>query len=141
MMDRKNKPVTTVKGSTTLIAADAVVTGDIKFVGNLDVEGKVVGSITAEPGQEALLRIVAGGAVEGEVRVPSAMVNGTVRGDLYVSERLELAEKAEVQGDVYYNLIEMAVGCKVNGGLRHSLPAADDLSAKRIQRAAETPTA
>jgi cytoskeletal protein CcmA (bactofilin family) len=140
MMDRKSKPVATVKGSTTLIAADAVVTGDIKFVGNLDIEGKVVGSITAEPGHEALLRIVAGGTVEGEVRVPSAMVNGTVRGDLYVSERLELAEKAEVQGDVYYNLIEMAVGCKVNGGLRHSLPVADDLSAKRIQRATETPT-
>ena len=51
---------------------------------------------------------------------------------------LELAERAVVDGDVYYNLIEMAVGAKVNGGLRHTSNVADDLAAKREARAAET---
>ncbi len=138
MRGRKDKPLTAVQGSTTLIARDAVVTGDIQFAGNLDVEGKVVGSIVAEPGKEAMLRVVEGGRVEGEIRVPSAMINGRVTGDLHSSERLELAEKAEIDGDVYYHLIEMAVGCRVNGGLRHVSPITDDLAMKREQRATET---
>ncbi len=138
MRGRKDKPLTAVQGSTTLIAKDAVVTGDIQFAGNLDVEGKVVGSIVAEPGKEAMLRVVEGGRVEGEIRVPSAMINGRVTGDLHSSERLELAEKAEIDGDVYYHLIEMTVGCRVNGGLRHVSPATDDLAMKREQRATET---
>lgn len=140
MRGRKDKPLTAVSGSTTLIARDATVTGDIQFSGNLDIEGKVVGSIVAEPGKEAMLRVVEGGRVEGEVRVPSAVVNGKVCGDIHCTERLELADKAEVDGDVYYHLIEMSVGCRVNGGLRHVSPIADDLAAKREQRAKEDVT-
>ena len=101
MMGRKDKPLTTVQGVTTLIARDAVVTGDIQFSGNLDVEGKVNGSIVAQEGKEAMLRIMEGGEVAGEIRVPSAVINGAVKGDIHSSERLELAEKAEVDGDVY----------------------------------------
>jgi len=134
MMGRKDKPLTSVTGSITLIAKDAVVRGDIEFSGNLDVEGKVVGSISAAEGKEAMLRVVEGGVVEGEVRVPSIVINGKVAGDVHSSGRLELAQKAEVDGDVYYHLIEMTVGCRVNGGLRHVSPVSDDLAAKREQR-------
>ena len=52
--------------------------------------------------------------------------------------RLELAEQAVIEGDVYYNLIEMSVGAKVNGGMRHSSNVADDLAAKREAKAAES---
>jgi cytoskeletal protein CcmA (bactofilin family) len=136
MLGRKEQqPLTAVQGSTTLIAKETTITGDIVFSGNLDVEGRVVGSIVAESGKEAMLRVVDGGAVEGEIRVPLAMVNGKVAGDIHASGRLELAEKAEVDGDVYYHLIEMAVGCKVNGGLRHVAPVSDDLAAKREAKA------
>ena len=137
MMGRKDKPLTTVQGSTTLIARDAVVTGDIQFSGNLDVEGKVNGSIVAQEGKEAMLRIMEGGDVSGEIRVPSAVINGAVKGDIHSSERLELAEKAEVDGDVYYHLIEMAVGCRANGGLRHVSAKIDDLASQREKRQAE----
>ena len=55
MMGRKeSRPLTSVQGSTTLIASDAVVTGDISFSGNLDVEGRVVGSITSAEGKESM---------------------------------------------------------------------------------------
>lgn len=135
MRGLRDKPLAAVQGSTTLIAKQATVTGDIQFSSNLDIEGRVVGAISVEPGKEAMLHIVEGGCVEGEIRVPSAVVNGKVTGDIHVTGRLVLAEKAEVDGDVYYNLIEMAVGCKVNGGLRHVAPKADDLAAKREERA------
>jgi len=139
MRNRKEAVVTSSSsGRTTLISPGTTVRGDITFTGHLDIEGTVAGSIQAEPGQEAILRIVEGGKVEGEVKVPHAMINGKVEGDIHATERLELAERAVVDGDVYYNLIEMAVGAKVNGGLRHTSNVADDLAAKREARAAET---
>jgi len=123
-------------GSTTLISSDTTIKGDISFTGQLDVEGTVVGSIQATSG-DAVLRVVSGGCVAGEMKVPHATVNGKVEGDIHSSERLILSEQAVVDGDVYYNLIEMAVGAKVNGGLRHSSNVADDLAAKREAKAAE----
>ena len=97
MMGRKeSRPLTSVQGSTTLVASDAVVTGDISFSGNLDVEGRVVGSITSAEGKESMLRVMEGGHVEGSIHVPSAMVNGAVKGDIHSAERLELSAKAEV---------------------------------------------
>lgn len=138
MMGRKeSRPLTSVQGSTTLIAPDAVVTGDISFAGNLDIEGRVAGSITSADGKESMLRVMEGGHVEGSINVPSAMVNGSVKGDIHSAERLELASNAEVDGDVYYNLIEMAVGCKVNGGLRHVSAQVEDLATQREKRLAE----
>ena len=126
-------------GRTTLISPGTTVKGDITFTGHLDIEGEVSGSIQAAAGQEAILRIVEGGKVAGEVKVPHAMINGNVEGDIHATERLELAEQAVVDGDVYYNLIEMAVGAKVNGGLRHTSNVTDDLAVKREAKAVETP--
>ena len=126
-------------GRTTLISPGTTVKGDITFTGHLDIEGEVSGSIQASAGQEAILRIVEGGKVAGEVKVPHAMINGNVEGDIHATERLELAERAIVDGDVYYNLIEMAVGAKVNGGLRYTSNVTDDLAVKREAKAVETP--
>lgn len=137
MRSRRETLVTSPSsGSTTLISSETTITGDISFTGQLDVEGTVVGSIQATSG-DAVLRVVSGGRVAGEIKVPHATVNGKVEGDVHSSERLVLSEQAIVDGDVYYNLIEMAAGAKVNGGLRHSSNVADDLAAKREAKAAE----
>lgn len=130
MGKKESQPLTSVNGSTTLIARETTVTGDIVFSGNLDVEGRVVGSIVAEVGKDAMLTVVEGASVEGEIRVPLATVYGKVIGDIHSSDRLELAGRAEVDGDVYYNLIGMAVGCKVNGGLRNVVPSSDGVATK-----------
>jgi len=127
-------------GSTTLISSETTITGDISFTGQLDVEGTVIGSIQAASA-DATLRVVSGGRVAGEIKVPHATVNGKVEGDVHSSERLVLSERAVVDGDVYYNLIEMSAGAKVNGGLRHSSNVADDLAAKREAKVAEATTA
>ena len=124
-------------GGTTLISSETTVKGDITFTGQLDVEGTIEGSIQAGSG-DAVLRVVSGGRVSGEIKVAHATVNGKIEGDIHSSERLVLAEQAVIDGDVYYNLIEMSVGAKVNGGMRHSSSVADDLAAKREAKAAES---
>jgi len=138
MRNRKDTMATgAASGGTTLISSETTIKGDITFTGQLDVEGTVEGSIQAGSG-DAVLRVVSGGRVSGEIKVAHATVNGKIEGDIHSSERLVLAEQAVVDGDVYYNLIEMAVGAKVNGGLRHSSNVADDLAAKREAKASES---
>lgn len=114
-----SKKTVSVPGGTTLISHETVIVGDVHFCGNLDVEGLVQGNIIAQSGKEALLRIVGKGRVEGEIRVPSVIINGAVQGNVYSSKHLELASKSRVQGNVFYTLVEMAAGAEVNGSLAH----------------------
>lgn len=102
----------------SLIGQQTQINGDIEFAGGLHVDGKTKGNVVAtEVG--SLLTVSDQGSVEGEVRVPNVILNGLVVGDVYASERIELASQARVQGNVYYNLIEMAIGAEVNGKLVH----------------------
>lgn len=105
---------------TTLISSKAEVVGDIKLSGGLHIDGKVTGNIVAEPGSGAVVRISDKGVVKGEIRAPHIIVNGEVHGDVYSFEHVELAKKAAVFGDVYYAMMEMVMGARVNGKLLHS---------------------
>ncbi|GAB3281794.1 bactofilin family protein [Parahaliea aestuarii] len=111
--------------ATTLVSRDTLITGDIHFSGMLDIEGTVHGNIIARPDSDALVRVIDGGCVEGEIRSPVVIVNGEVRGNVHASLHIELAPRARVSGDVYYALIEMAAGCAVNGQLVHTAALAD----------------
>jgi cytoskeletal protein CcmA (bactofilin family) len=51
--------------------------------------------------------------------VPHILLNGTVKGDVRATERVELGPKARVIGNVQYKLIEMSIGAEVNGKLIH----------------------
>ncbi len=106
-------------GKTTLISEDTVVIGDIRFTGDLEVEGLVRGNVIAEADSAAIVRIVGKGCVEGEIRAPDIVINGEVRGDVYSARQLELAPKARVTGNVFYTTVEMAAGAEVNGSLTH----------------------
>jgi cytoskeletal protein CcmA (bactofilin family) len=55
--------------------------------------------------------------VTGHVTVPHIITNGSIKGNVRAAERIELQSKAEISGDVYYKVIEMALGAVVNGNL------------------------
>jgi cytoskeletal protein CcmA (bactofilin family) len=131
MLGSKDKVGFGSSSNTTLISRDTEVVGDIKFSGNLDIEGVVRGNITALSGKDAVVRVVDKGRVEGEIRAPSVIINGVIVGDVYSAKHLELAAKAKVEGNVHYNQVEMAIGAEVNGSLKHSIdqPAAEPAAA------------
>ena len=112
-----------VGGTTTLIARDTTLVGDVHFSGCLEIEGLVQGNIIADPGKDAVVRVVDKGRVEGEVRAPTVIINGLVEGDVFSTKHLELAPKGRVHGNVHYVLLEMAAGSEVNGSLTHSVAA------------------
>ena len=103
--------------STTLISKDSEIIGDIKFSGDLEVQGIVRGNIHASSDSKATVRIVEGGLIEGEIHSPKVIINGEVKGDVHCSDHVELAAKASVDGNVHYNLIEMVKGAQLNGNL------------------------
>ncbi len=103
----------------TVIGEQTRLEGDIRFTGGLHVDGTVKGNIIAEPGSDNVLTVSEKGHIEGDVQVPNLVLNGAVEGDVHASERVELASHAKVTGNVYYNLIEMAMGAEVNGNLVH----------------------
>lgn len=114
---RKNKKTTRMD---TLVGPQSEVVGDIKFSGGLHVEGTIKGNVIAENDGRSLVQLTESGTIEGEIRVPFVVLNGVVIGDVHGGEHVELASKARVAGNVYYNLIEMAVGAEVNGKLVHT---------------------
>ncbi|MEO1575823.1 MAG: polymer-forming cytoskeletal protein, partial [Pseudomonadota bacterium] len=83
------------------------------------VDGYIKGNIQAEPNSTSVLSIAEQGVVEGSVSVPHVVLNGTVKGDVSARERVELGTTARVIGNVFYNLIEMAIGAEINGKLIH----------------------
>lgn len=102
----------------TLVGRHTKVQGDLKFTGGLHVEGCIEGNVIAED-EDSILILSEAGLIKGEVRVPNMVLNGSVEGDVHASNRVELATKSRVTGNVYYNLIEMAIGAEVNGSLVH----------------------
>lgn len=103
----------------TLVGTAMEIQGDLIFSGGLHVDGKIVGNVIAEGDSHSMLILSDQGQIEGEVRVPFVVLNGQVIGDVYASERVELSRHGQVKGNVYYNLLEMAMGAEVNGNLVH----------------------
>lgn len=119
----------------TLIGQGTVISGDLVFSGGLHVDGTINGNVSVEEGSTALLILSESGRIEGEVTVPNMVLNGEIEGDVFSSARVELAAKSRIKGSVYYNLIEMAIGAEVNGGLVHK-PQGSELP-KRLEDKSE----
>ncbi len=116
---------------TSLIARGTVIRGDLRFSGALHLDGSIEGTVLAE-GDDAMFTLSEHGQVHGEIRVPHAVINGHVTGDVHVSARLELAPNARIDGDLRYHTLEMAAGAQVNGRIsrqaeesQRELPAPD----------------
>jgi cytoskeletal protein CcmA (bactofilin family) len=105
----------------TLIGQHSEVIGDIRFTGGLHVDGTIKGNVIAANDGRSILSLSDQGTIEGEVKAPYVIINGVVIGDVHGGEHVELSAKARVTGNVYYNLIEMAVGAEVNGKLVHTM--------------------
>lgn len=103
-------------GKTTIIAQDAEITGDMRFSGAVQVDGRVIGNIQAE---EGLVRVSEHGYVEGVIKAPNVLINGQVNGDVFAFEHLELDAKARISGDMHYRFMEMVLGAQISGQLNY----------------------
>lgn len=116
-MNKRNseKPTNSID---TLIGANTEIKGDVSFTGGLRIDGKVSGNILTPNDEGSCTLVLSDNAVvTGNVTVPHLIINGTIQGNVSSTESIELQPKAEIIGDVYYKMIEMALGASVNGNL------------------------
>lgn len=113
----------------TLISTKTTVVGDITVTGGLHIDGVVRGNLIADLESNATIRISESGQVAGQISAPNIIINGSVQGDVFASSYLELAGKARIKGDVYYERMEMVLGAQINGQIHHR-DAANNASVK-----------
>ncbi len=113
MFGRGSKSTTPID---ILIGKTARIRGDIDFSGGLHLDGRVTGSVRGADGA-SLLTVSEQGRIEGSVDATNVVLNGIVTGDIRASERLVLGPRSKVQGDVYYGIIEAALGAEIQGRL------------------------
>jgi cytoskeletal protein CcmA (bactofilin family) len=106
----------------TLIGKAARVHGDVEFQGGLHLDGQVRGSVRADAARDSTLSVSESGAIEGDVEVPNVVLNGRVKGDIHATERVVLGATAQVEGNVYYGVIEMTLGAQIIGKLVRLAP-------------------
>ena len=104
------------KGSSTLIEVGTLIKGEIIFDNELFVMGEVNGDLNSDSDLAKLI-VSKTGKVQGEIRVPNVVVNGTILGNVFASGNLEITGTARILGDLHYTTIEIQAGSLITGRL------------------------
>ncbi len=79
-----------------LLSKGVSIKGSVKFINQLLIDGEVEGTINS-PGT---LTIGQHAHINGEIRVKSIKVQGTVEGNIFATERCELQAGSTLRGDI-----------------------------------------
>lgn len=98
-------------GSETIIAQGVKVEGDFRSNGNVTIEGELNGSIATEQA----LHVGETAVIHASVSAQSAVVAGSIVGNIVAVDSLDLLATSSVDGDIQTNKISIAAGARVNG--------------------------
>jgi cytoskeletal protein CcmA (bactofilin family) len=102
---------------STIIGAGTEIEGAIRFSGGIHIDGKVIGDVSASSADGCALSLSQSGIIQGNLDVAHVVLDGAVIGDVRAAERLMLAPGARIDGNLFYDVLEMAEGAEVNGKL------------------------
>ena len=97
--------------SSTVIAAGATVTGDLRGDGIIQVEGSVEGAIDLQ----GTVIVAPTGTVKGPVTAEVIRMAGHIEGVVTAKERLLLQRTGSIEGDVTTPALEVEEGGRLNG--------------------------
>jgi cytoskeletal protein CcmA (bactofilin family) len=101
----------TKAGSTTIIGAGTVITGNIQSTGDIRIDGTLKGNLFAK----AKVLIGAEGAVEGDIDGKQADILGRVQGKIKINDLLFLHGKAVIDGDISAGKLQIEPSVSFNG--------------------------
>ena len=110
-----------------MVGAGISVKGRIQSCDRLIVEGKVEATLQADE-----IDVVTGGLFNGEVVVNTAIISGTLTGNVVVRGRLEITETGRVTGRVRYNQLMIHEGGRISGDIQFQ--AIDDILGEEAER-------
>ena len=94
------------------VGSGTMLTGETNFKAMLRVDGHLTGRVTSDTGT---LIIGTTGQVDANITVASAVVHGTVNGDIVASERIELGRTAKVTGNIQTPSLNIEKGAIFEG--------------------------
>ena len=106
-------------GITTILGPDIRIEGTLHFESNVLIEGEFKGEIVSERGQ---LTIGEKARVEGDLSAAQITIRGHVEGSVTANERVHLADRGELIGDLTTPSLQMDESvtfegnCRMNGG-------------------------
>jgi len=95
----------------TIIGASVKVDGDFTSEGNVLVQGMVNGSLKTAGN----LQVDEGATIKANVEAESAIVRGTIKGNVGVQSSLELGASASVEGDIVTKVLSIEPGAVLHG--------------------------
>lgn len=95
----------------TIIGPGTVIQGDIKSKGTLRIEGEVHGRIECED----TIVVQESGHVTADLIAGQVIISGTVEGNTFAHERLEITNQAKVIGNITAPRISIAEGVIFEG--------------------------
>ncbi len=96
---------------TTTLGKGTVFNGTMRFSQSLKIDGRFEGKIESE----GFLYIEEGAYIQADIKVGSIVVGGTVRGDIYAKEKLEMLSTGQVFGNVQTAKLKIADGVVFEG--------------------------
>lgn len=105
-------------------------TGETHFQAMLRIDGHLTGTVASDTGT---LIIGSSGQVDADISVASALINGTVNGDIIATERLELGRTARVMGNIQTPRITIEDGAIFEGGCS-MIKAKEDVEKRKHEK-------
>lgn len=99
-------------GNLSFIGPEVTVTGNIGGSGNLHIDGRVEGDVTA-----ASVILGTAGLVRGNIVADDAQIAGTVEGTV-AAKSLAIEASARILGDLSYDAVSVASGAQVEGRVK-----------------------
>ncbi len=82
--------------SKNVLNSDVEIKGNIKFAGELTMDGKLDGEIHTE----GTLQLGDSAVINGNINAQSVIVRGKIHGNITAKEKIEIKSKAELFGDI-----------------------------------------
>ena len=95
----------------SVIDHELTLSGDVRTQGTIRVDGRIEGSLH----RADTLIIGAGGTVVGNIEAREVVIGGELKGNLTVSERVEVQATATVTGDIRAAAVHLLEGGTVHG--------------------------
>lgn len=128
-MPRNDAPVG--EAALSVISVGMKVLGDIETSGVVKIEGTIEGSV------RGARQLVLGrtGSIKGDVFAEEAILAGAVFGTITATQRVEIQDSSNIQGDIRTKSIVILEGGIINGTVRMDMGADKATGATQPQRA------
>lgn len=111
-----------------MIGASVVIKGEVSAREDLTISGRVEGKVEV---RDHVVRVGREAQVHASIQARAVAVEGTVKGNITATERIELLENGSVEGDIAAPKVAMAEGAQFRGKIDMSSPKAASAEIKR----------